>query len=102
MVRPRLRGAEPEVPFHGRRDVMHLRRPHDALGPDWAVGPEPPRVDVPDRTRLDPFANLPRAVAGVALIAHLRGLLRPLRCLGRELPRFPDGSGERLLGVDVL
>jgi hypothetical protein len=40
-------------------------------------------------------------LAGMRLVAHLRGDLRFTRCLA-HLPRFPRGMHQRLLAVDML
>src|SRR5689334_9451032 len=102
MVWARWRWAEPELPVERRRDVVHLGRTRHSLWPDRPVGPELDRVDLADRARLDPLADLARPLVRVSLITHLRRLLWPPRCLRGELARLPDRPRERLLRVDVL
>ena len=54
-----------------------------------------------DDARLHPLINESSVVARVAVVAHLRHDLRPLRRVAQHA-RFVDGPGQRLLDEDVL
>ncbi len=56
---------------------------------------------VPDRAVLDPFADQPELLAGVALVAHLGLHLVLAGGLGQHAG-LPHGARQRLLNVDVL
>src|SRR5947208_6106759 len=94
-------GAEPQVPIDPGGRVVLFERPLDRLRPDRPVGPELDLAHRPDGAGFDPLADLPRALAGVALVPHLR---RDLGLAGRfdQLAHLPQGPGERLLDAGVL
>ena len=54
-----------------------------------------------DGTGPDQFAQATCILAGLALVAHLRGELAFARQSG-DLPRFPDRVRERLFAIDML
>src|SRR5439155_1263897 len=64
-------GAEPQVPIDPGGRVVLFERPLDRLRPDRPVGPELDLAHRPDGAGFDPLADLPRALAGVALVPHL-------------------------------
>ena len=80
---------------------MGLAGPLDGLRPDGPVGPVLHLAHGPDDAGLDPLADEPGTVVGVALVAHLGddALLAGRR---REGARLGDGARQRLLAVHVL
>ena len=101
VVRPLGGGPQEQVPVEARRRVVGLGGPLDGLRPDGPVGPVLHLAHRPDDAGLDPLADEPGAVVGVALVPHLGddALLAGHRGQGA---RLGDGPGEGLLAVDVL
>ena len=102
VIRSLRSGAEPQVPVERGRNVILLERPFDRLRPDRPVGPEVHLPHRTDRARLHPFANLPGALAGMALVAHLGHELGMTPGVIGQRAHFPHGPRERLLDVGVL
>ena len=75
---PHRRGADPRIPVQARRHFIRLGRPIAALRPDRAIGPGMEFHNVADGAALDELVGQTPAVAGVALVAHLRYDLRVL------------------------
>src|SRR3989454_517323 len=101
VVRARRGGAEPQVPIDPGRRVVFFERSLDRLWPDRPVGPELDLAHRPDGAGLDPFADLARALAGVALVPHLGG---DFGLAGRfdQLAHLPQGPRQWLLDAGVL
>ena len=81
--------------------MMRVGGPVDRLRPDRPVGPVLDLSDRPNDARVDPFSDLPRALTGVALVAHLRHDVPLAGRLG-ERAGLRHGSRQRLLAIHVL
>jgi hypothetical protein len=98
------RDTEPEIPVERRRYDGHelgVIGGVDALWPDGAVGPAVHLTHLAEHAGVVPLLEQARALAGVALVAHLR---RELFLAGdaRHLARLPHGVRDRFFDEHVL
>ena len=101
MIGPIRGGAQPQVPVERRRHRRRVLRPLHALRPDRVRRPRVHLAHGADRAVPDPLADQADALAGMALVAHLRGHLRLAGGLG-DLAGLVHRVRQGLLAVDVL
>ncbi len=107
MIGSPFRRAQPEVPVQVLRNRLtafrcgHPLRPPGPLGRAGTVAPDMNFLDGADRAVVDVFPIEPQAVAGVALVAHLRDDAGLFGNLGHA-PRLENRMGHGLFAINVL